>query len=184
MPVLTDVHAVAQVEAVGQVADILQIPAFLCRQTDLLIAAARTGKVVNVKKGQFTAPEDMRYAVDKIRQSGNDQVWLTERGACFGYHNLVVDFRAFSVMRALGCPVIFDATHAVQMPSAGGCSGGRRDYVVPLARAAAAYGVVALFTEVYPNPDEAKCDGPNSLALDQVDGLLDTVFALRGALSK
>ena len=184
VPVLSDVHEVAQIEKAAAVLDVIQVPAFLCRQTDLLVAAAKTGKTVNVKKGQFLAPEDMRYAVDKIRQSGNDDIWLTERGVTMGYHNLVVDFRSFTVLSGLGCPVIFDATHAVQIPSQGGSSGGRREFVAPLARAAAAYGIDGLFTEVYPDPEEARCDGANSLYLDSVPQLLDTVCSVREAVSR
>ncbi len=183
LPVLTDVHSVAEVERAAQVVDVLQIPAFLCRQTDLLVAAAQTGRIVNVKKGQFCAPMDMRYVLDKIIDSGNNQVWLTERGSCFGYNNLVVDFRSLDIMRDFGVPVIFDATHAVQIPSSGGASSGNRAYVLPLARAAIAYGVDGLFTEVYPEPDAARCDGPNSIRLDSVPALLDTVAAIRNVVS-
>ncbi len=179
VPVLSDVHDITQVGPAAEVLDIIQIPAFLCRQTDLLRAAAQTGRTVNIKKGQFVAPEDMRYVVDKVRQSGNDDIWLTERGTCMGYHNLVVDFRAFSTLRALGCPVIFDATHSVQIPSRGGASSGQREYVAPLARAAAAYGIDGLFTEVYPEPDQARCDGANSIRLESVPALLAHVCAIR-----
>ncbi len=179
VPVMSDVHDVHDMEAAGAALDVIQIPAFLCRQTDLLVAAARTGRVVNVKKGQFVAPEDMRYAIGKLEAAGAGEVWLTERGASFGYHNLVVDFRSFDIMRALGRPVIFDATHAVQIPSAGGVSSGRREFVVPLARAAAAYGIDGLFTEVHPDPDRARCDGPNSLRLDSVAEMLHTLLAIR-----
>ncbi len=179
--VLTDVHDAHDVEKVAEVADVIQIPAFLCRQTDLLAAAARTGKTINVKKAQFMAPEDMRYVVDKLTQSGATGLWLTERGTTFGYNNLVVDFRAFSTLHEFGFPVIFDATHAVQIPSKGGASSGNRELVAPLARAAAAYGIDGLFTEVYPNPDEAPCDGPNSLHLSSVAPLLRDVLAVREA---
>jgi 2-dehydro-3-deoxyphosphooctonate aldolase (KDO 8-P synthase) len=184
VPVLSDIHAPGEAAPAAEVLDVLQIPAFLCRQTDLLVAAAQTGKIVNVKKGQFVAPEDMRYAVDKLRGSGAQEIWLTERGSTFGYHNLVVDFRSFTAMRAFGCPVIFDATHAVQIPSQGGASSGDRRLVPPLARAAAAYGIDGLFTEVYPNPDEAQCDGPNSIALATVPALLDQVLAARASVSE
>ncbi len=177
--VVSDVHETWHVEKAAEVLDIIQIPAFLCRQTDLLVAAAQTGKRVNVKKAQFLSPEDMRYAVDKIRQSGNDNILLTERGTCLGYNNLVVDFRSFHVMRSLGCPVIFDATHSVQIPSQGGKSAGNREYVVPLAKAAAAFGIDGLFTEVYPDPEQARCDGPNSLRLDAVPDLLDNMLKIR-----
>ena len=179
--VLSDVHEVAQVEPAAEVLDVLQIPAFLSRQTDLLVAAARTGKTVNIKKAQFAAPEDMRYTVAKVTESGNDDLLLTERGTCFGYNNLVVDFRAFSILRGFGFPVIFDVTHAIQIPSRGGASSGHREFVLPLARAAAAYGIDGLFTEVHPEPDRAKCDGANSLRLDDVPALLETVLAIRQA---
>lgn len=182
LPILSDVHDISQVEAVAEVLDIIQIPAFLCRQTDLLVAAAQTGKIINVKKAQFMAAEDMRYVTDKIVDSGNDSIWLTERGSTYGYHNLVVDFRSLSVMADLGFPVIFDATHSVQIPSQGGVSSGNRDYVLPLSRAAAAYGIQGLFTEVYPEPDDAKCDGPNSIRLDSVDGLLGSIQGIRAAV--
>lgn len=182
VPVLSDIHSEAQVAPAAEVLDILQIPAFLCRQTDILVAAARTGKTVNVKKGQFAAPEDMRYVVEKLRGSGATDIWLTERGASFGYNNLVVDFRSLTTMRTFGCPVIFDATHAVQIPSKGGASSGDRRFVPPLARAAAAYGIDGLFTEVYPEPDNAPCDGPNAIRLDSVPELLESVMAIRAAV--
>jgi len=163
VPVLTDVHEPAQVPAVAEVADILQIPAYLCRQTDLLLAAAASGRAVNIKKGQFMAPEGMRGAVDKVRHAGNGRVLLTERGATFGYHNLVVDMRALVIMRAMDVPVVFDATHSVQLPGGlGHASGGQREFILPLARAAAAVGIDALFLEVHPEPDRALSDGPNS----------------------
>lgn len=165
-PVLTDVHAVDQVEKAAGVVDVLQIPAFLCRQTDLLVAAARTGLPVNVKKGQFMAPEDMRYGVDKIERAGNRRILLTERGSCFGYHNLVVDMRGLQIMRQTGYPVVFDATHSVQRPAAGaGCSAGDAGSIAPLARAAAAAGCDAMFMEVAFDPKRALCDGPNSIAM-------------------
>lgn len=179
VPVLSDVHETSQIDEVAEVLDIIQIPAFLCRQTDLLVAAAKTGKTINVKKGQFVSPEDMKYTVDKIAGSGNDNILLTERGTCLGYNNLVVDYRSFSVMRSLGYPVIFDVTHSVQIPSQGGTSSGNREYVAPLAYAAAAYGIDGLFTEVYPEPDSAKCDGPNSIRLDSVPALLDKILKIR-----
>ncbi|PCJ63681.1 MAG: 3-deoxy-8-phosphooctulonate synthase [Candidatus Hydrogenedentota bacterium] len=179
VPVISDVHLPQDMAPAGEVLDMIQIPAFLGRQTDLLVAAAQTGKPINIKKGQFIAPEDMRYAVDKLTGSGCKEVLLTERGSTFGYHNLVVDFRSFSVMQHLGCPVIFDTTHAVQIPSQGGTSSGNREYVLPLARAAAAYGIDGLFTEVHPDPDNALCDGPNSLHLNDVESLLHTVLTIR-----
>jgi 2-dehydro-3-deoxyphosphooctonate aldolase (KDO 8-P synthase) len=172
LPVLSDVHQVSDVEPAAQVLDVLQIPAFLCRQTDLVVAAAATGKVVNIKKGQFMAPWDMRQAVDKAFATGNRRVLLTERGAMFGYNNLVVDFRSLPILRGLGCPVILDVTHSVQLPGGQGeCSGGQRGYIPVLARAGVAVGVDALFMEVHPDPEHALCDGPNSLALHQVPAL-------------
>jgi 2-dehydro-3-deoxyphosphooctonate aldolase (KDO 8-P synthase) len=179
IPVLSDVHEVHAVEEAAEVLDVIQIPAYLSRQTDLVVEIARSGKKVNVKKAQFTAPEDVQYVVDKITDCGNDKILLTERGTCFGYNNLVVDYRSFSTLRKLGFPVIFDATHSVQIPSAGGASSGNREYVIPLAKAAAAYGIDGLFTEVYPDPDDAQCDGPNSLALNSVPALLKAVQGIR-----
>lgn len=172
--VMSDIHEASQA-APAAALDVIQIPAFLCRQTDLLVAAGKTGRIVNIKKAQFLAPEDMKYAVEKVRSTGNDKVWLTERGTTFGYHNLVVDFRSFTQLREFGCPVIFDATHSVQIPGKGGHSGGERQYVAPLARAAAAYGIDGLFTEVHPDPDRAKSDAANQLALDKVETLLEEV---------
>lgn len=181
VPVLSDVHETAQVAPAAKTLDVIQIPAFLMRQTDLLVAAGKTGKTINVKKAQFCAPEDVRYAIAKVEAQGNKNIWLTERGSTFGYHNLVVDFRSFSELRALGHPVIFDATHSVQKPSLGGKSGGHREYVAPLARAAAAYGIDGLFTEVHPNPEAALSDGPNMLKLDDVPALLERMLAIRHA---
>ncbi len=179
LPVLTDVHETSQVPAVAQVADVLQIPAFLCRQTDLLVAAGETGKPVNIKKGQFAAPGDMGNAAAKVASTGNDQVVFTERGTTFGYHNLVVDMRSFPIMRGLGYPVIFDATHSVQLPAGqGSCSGGQREYVFPLLRAAVAAGVDGLFLEVHPDPDQAPCDGPNMLPLEELKGVLEVALRL------
>ena len=181
-PVITDVHEAWQCEPVAEVADIIQIPAFLCRQTDLLLAAGRTGKIVNVKKGQFMAPEDMKQVAEKIKSTGNDKIALTERGCCFGYHNLVVDYRSLVIMRALGYPVIFDATHSVQIPSGQGTSsGGRREFVAPLARAAAAVGIDGIFLETHPNPDKAMSDGPNSVPLDQLKLLLKSIKTINDA---
>jgi 2-dehydro-3-deoxyphosphooctonate aldolase (KDO 8-P synthase) len=172
VPVMTDVHETWQVDEVAPVADVLQIPAFLCRQTDLLTKAGASGRVVNIKKGQFMAADDMGYAVEKARAGGRADVLLTERGTTFGYHDLVVDFRSLAIMRA-HAPVIFDATHSVQSPGgAGGRSGGRREFVAPLARAAVAFGVDGLFLETHPDPDSALSDGPNMLALDDVGALL------------
>lgn len=185
VPVVSDVHDVTQMEAAAEVLDIIQIPAFLCRQTDLLVAAAHTGKVVNVKKGQFVSPWDMKYAVEKVKGAGNNRILLTERGASFGYNNLVVDMRSFPVMRSLDCPVIFDATHSVQLPGgAGGSSGGQREFIPPLARAAMATGIDGLFMEVHPDPDTAKCDGPNSWPLDRAEWLLKQLLAVRNAVAE
>ena len=173
MPVLTDVHEIDQCAAVAEVCDILQIPAFLCRQTDLLIAAAKTGKIVNVKKGQFLAPWDMKNVVAKIADSGNDNILVTERGASFGYNTLVTDFRGLPQMAEFGYPVIFDATHSVQQPGGqGGSSGGQREFVAPLARAAVAVGVAGLFIETHDDPDHAPSDGPNMVPLSQLEDLL------------
>jgi len=179
LPVLSDVHDLSQVSPAAEVLDVLQIPAFLSRQTDLLAAAGATGKVVNVKKGQFLAPWDMKNAVGKLAAVGNRNVLLTERGASFGYNNLVVDMRSLPIMREGGCPVIFDATHAVQLPGgAGTASAGQRQYVGDLSRAAVAVGVDGLFWEVHEDPDRALCDGPNSLPLDQVERQLGQILAI------
>jgi 2-dehydro-3-deoxyphosphooctonate aldolase (KDO 8-P synthase) len=181
VPVLSDIHAPDQAERAAQVLDCIQIPAFLCRQTDILVAAAVTGRPVNIKKGQFLAPWDMQYAIGKVVESGNNKVILTERGASFGYNNLVVDMRSLAIMRGMGVPVIFDATHSVQLPGGGdGCSSGQREFVPLLARAAMAAGVDGVFMEVHPRPDEARCDGPNSLSLDAAGGLLKTLARIRG----
>ncbi|MFH1059835.1 MAG: 3-deoxy-8-phosphooctulonate synthase [Pseudomonadota bacterium] len=179
LPVISDIHTPAQAAAAAAVLDVLQIPAFLCRQTDLLVEAARTGKVINIKKGQFVAPHDMAPAVAKVRAAGNDRIWLTERGSSFGYNNLVVDMRGIGVMLALGCPVVFDATHSVQLPGGQGLtSGGDRRFIAPLARAAVAAGADAVFLEVHPRPDQALCDGPNSLPLTELEGLLKRLMAV------
>ena len=176
VPVLTDVHETAQVDAVAEVADVLQIPAFLSRQTDLITAAARTGRVVNLKKGQFLAPADMRHAVAKVTGAGNRRVLLTERGVSFGYHNLVVDFRAFPQLKALGFPVVFDVTHSLQLPGAGnGVTAGQAEYIEPLAAAGAASGVDALFLEIHEEPSRAKSDAQNALRLDRLRPLLERV---------
>lgn len=173
LPVLSDVHEVAQCQPAGQVLDILQIPAFLCRQTDLLVAAAQTGRCVNVKKGQFLAPGDMKNAVKKLVDSGNSNILLTERGSSFGYNNLVVDFRSIPIMKESGFPVIFDATHSVQIPGGNGdSSSGLRQYVPTLAKAAIVAGANGLFMEVHPNPDVAKSDGPNQVPLNRVEELI------------
>ncbi len=173
VPILTDVHDESQIAAVAKVADILQIPAFLCRQTDLLVAAGESGCVVNIKKGQFTAPQDMERAAAKVMSTGNRRVCLTERGTTFGYHNLVVDMRSLPIMRGFGLPVIFDATHSVQLPSGqGGSSGGQREFIAPLLRGTLAVGVDGLFMETHPAPEQALCDGPNSMPLDEIEELL------------
>lgn len=173
LPVITDVHAMEEVVPAAEVADVLQIPAFLCRQTDLLQAAGRTGKVVNIKKGQFLAPEDMRGAVDKVISTGNRKILLTERGTTFGYHNLVVDMRALPVMRALGYPVILDATHSVQLPGGAGTqSGGQPEFIFPIARAGVAAGCDGLFLEVHPDPPRALSDAASQLRLDRLESLV------------
>ncbi len=179
VPVVTDVHEAWQCAKVAEVVDIIQIPAFLCRQTDLLIAAAETGLPVNVKKGQFLAPWDMKNVVTKMEESGNPNVMLCERGSTFGYNNMVVDMRSFLEMRQFGYPVVFDVTHAVQKPGGNGDStGGNREYVYPLMRAGLAIGVDAVFAEVHPNPDCAKSDGPNMLRLDEVEEVLKMALAI------
>jgi len=186
LPVLTDIHtpeqATALSDALGDVEAVLQIPAFLCRQTDLLIAAAKTGRAINVKKGQFVAPWDMRHAVEKVRESGNPRVSLTERGASFGYNNLVVDMRSLPIMRAMA-PVVFDATHSVQTPSgAGGKSGGQPEFIPVLSRAAVAAGIDGIFLEVHDNPAEAKSDGANALHLNKLQGVLETLLAVHAVV--
>jgi 2-dehydro-3-deoxyphosphooctonate aldolase (KDO 8-P synthase) len=181
VPVLTDIHEPHQAGPVSDIADMLQIPAFLCRQTDLLAAASRTGRPLNVKKAQFMAPEDMSSVLEKCRDAGASGVVLCERGTMFGYHRLVVDFRSIILMRALGAPVMFDATHSVQLPGGlGASSGGDRRFVIPLVRAALAIGVDSIFLETHPNPAEAKSDGPNMVPLDGVGRLLDEMEELDG----
>jgi len=173
IPILTDVHSVSEVAAVSRVADILQIPAFLCRQTDLVLEAARSGKGVNVKKGQFMSPWEMKNIVGKARSVGNRNILLTERGTTFGYNNLVVDMRGLEIMKRLGYPVIFDATHSVQIPGGrGASSGGRSEFIFPLARAAVGVGVAGIFMEVHPRPEKALSDGPNSVALKTLPAIL------------
>ena len=179
LPVLTDVHSIEEVEEAAEVADVLQVPAFLSRQTFLIRAVARTGRVVNVKKGQFLAPEDMRLAADKITGEGNEKVLLTERGTTFGYHNLVVDMRSLARMRAIGFPIVFDATHSVQLPSAGDReSGGEREFVALLARAAVAAGVDGVFVETHPDPPRSLCDAASQWPLDRLEPLLETVLEI------
>ncbi len=173
LPCLTDTHTAEQAKVVGEVVDILQIPAYLCRQTDLLVAAAKTGKVINVKKGQFLAPWDMENVLAKVVEAGNPNVMACERGASFGYNTLVTDFRGLPIMKKFGSPVVFDATHSVQQPGGqGGTSGGQREFVPTLARAAAAIGVAAIFMETHPDPDNAPSDGPNMVPMDQFEDLL------------
>lgn len=182
LPVLTDVHGAEDCAAVGEAVDVLQIPAFLCRQTDLLVAAAKTGRAINVKKGQFVAPWDMRHAVEKIRESGNERVSLTERGASFGYNNLVVDMRSLPVLRGFA-PVVFDGTHSVQTPSAAnGVSGGQPEFIPVLTRAAVAAGVDGVFLEVHDNPAEAKSDGANALHLNRLKATLEQLLAVHAAV--
>jgi 2-dehydro-3-deoxyphosphooctonate aldolase (KDO 8-P synthase) len=185
VPVLSDIHCVSQVKPAAEVLDILQIPAFLSRQTDLVYSAATTGKAVNVKKGQFLAPGDMKNVVQKVLEAGNENILLTERGASFGYNNLVVDMRSLPIMRSFGYPVVFDATHSVQLPGgAGTASSGQREFVEYLTRAAVAAGVDALFMEVHDNPAEALSDGPNMLYLDQLEPLLADVLAIDAVVKK
>jgi len=185
IPVISDVHTVAQVAPAAEVLDVIQIPAFLCRQTDLIVETARTGRPVNIKKGQFLAPWDMANVVAKAASVGNDRILITERGAMFGYNNLVVDFRGFAIMQQTGFPVIFDATHSIQLPGgAGSSSGGQREFAPPLARAAVAAGADGVFMEVHPDPDRALCDGPNSLQLESVEALLKELMAIKNVLSK
>ncbi|MDJ0835166.1 MAG: 3-deoxy-8-phosphooctulonate synthase [Acidobacteriota bacterium] len=184
VPVLTDIHEPDQAAPVAEVVDILQIPAFLCRQTNLLHAAAETGRIVNIKKGQFVAPHDMKHPVAKVKDAGNDKVMITERGTSFGYNNLIVDFAGVHGMKAIGAPVIMDATHSVQLPGGlGDVSGGRREVAPFIARAAAAVGVDGFFTEVHDNPDEAWSDGPNQLTLELFRDLLPVLTAVRKAVS-
>ena len=179
VPVVSDVHECNQIEKAAKVLDIMQIPAFLCRQTDLLETVAKSGCVVNVKKGQFLAPDDMKNVVDKLKHAGAENIMLTERGASFGYHNLVVDMRGLAIMRECGYPVIFDATHSVQLPGGGGtCSSGQRQFDSTLTRAAVATGIDGLFMEIHDNPEEALCDGPNMLAVDQLEDVLKDVLAI------
>ncbi|HTP63755.1 MAG TPA: 3-deoxy-8-phosphooctulonate synthase [Geobacteraceae bacterium] len=179
VPVLSDVHSIEQIKPAAQVLDVIQIPAFLCRQTDLLVAAAESGRAVNIKKGQFLAPWDMENAVNKVIDAGNSRIILTERGVSFGYNNLVSDMRSLPIMRAMGYPVVFDATHSVQLPGGqGGASGGQREFIEYLARAAVAVGIDGVFLEVHEEPDKALCDGPNSVKLDDLPGLIKKLKAI------
>jgi 2-dehydro-3-deoxyphosphooctonate aldolase (KDO 8-P synthase) len=176
VPILTDIHEISQVKRVAEVADVLQIPAFLCRQTDLILEAARSGRAVNVKKGQFLAPHDTKNIVDKARDAGCERVMLTERGASFGYNNLIVDMRSLPIMRGFGVPVVFDVTHSLQLPGGlGYATGGQSEYIEPLARAGVACGVDAVFMEVHDNPSKALSDGPNALPLERLQSLLNTL---------
>ncbi|SLL08173.1 phospho-2-dehydro-3-deoxyheptonate aldolase [Mycobacteroides abscessus subsp. abscessus] len=179
LPVTSDIHEIGQTEAAGEVLDIMQIPAFLCRQTDLLVAAAKTGKIINVKKGQFLAPWDMKNVVTKIQEVGNENILLTERGTTFGYNNLVVDYRSLITMRELGVPVVFDATHSVQIPGGNGTTtGGKREYVPYLSRAAVSVGVDSIFMEVHPDPDNALSDGPNMVKLENLEEVLKPIIEI------
>lgn len=185
LPVLTDVHSTVDIPQVSDVADVIQIPAFLCRQTDLLLGVAKSGRVINIKKGQFVAPWDMRPIVEKVLSEGNENIIITERGTSFGYNNLVVDFRGIPVMRKIGYPVVFDATHSIQLPGGrGNSSGGDREMVAYLARAAVAVGIDGLFFEVHPDPDRAVCDGPNSLTLDMLPGFLKGLKEIDGIVKR
>jgi 2-dehydro-3-deoxyphosphooctonate aldolase (KDO 8-P synthase) len=179
VPVLSDIHSIEQVQPAATVLDVIQIPAFLCRQTDLVVAAARSGRVLNIKKGQFLAPWDMENVIGKALSTGNDRLVLTERGVSFGYNNLVSDMRSLPIMRRMGYPVVFDATHSVQLPGGqGGSSGGQREFVEYLARAAAATGVDGVFMEVHEEPEKALCDGPNSIRLDDLPWLIKKLKAI------
>ncbi|MCF7799938.1 3-deoxy-8-phosphooctulonate synthase [Candidatus Babeliales bacterium] len=179
LPVITDVHETWQVEPIAQIVDVLQIPAYLCRQTDLLIAAGKTGKIIHVKKGQFVAPENMKSVIEKIESTKNQNIWLCERGYTFGYNNLIVDYRNFPIMKKFGYPMVFDATHSVQRPGGQGCStGGDREFVPNLAAAAIVQGIAGLFLEIHDNPEQAFSDGPNSIRLCQLESLLKYLIEL------
>lgn len=184
LPLLTDIHTENEINEIKNIADIIQIPAFLCRQTDLLIAAGKSDKTVNVKKGQFLAPDDMNYVVKKIESTGNKKILLTERGTTFGYHNLVVDMRSIEIMKSTGYPVIMDATHAVQIPSKGSVSGGERIYIPTLAKAAAAVGIDGLFLEVHPDPDNALSDSASQLPLSNLKDLLTIIKEIDSLIKK
>lgn len=180
MPVLSDIHSVGEVAEAAEVLDVLQIPAFLCRQTDLIIAVAKTGKPINIKKGQFLAPSDVKNIIDKVLSTGNNNILITERGTSFGYNNLVVDFRGLPIMRSFGYPVIFDVTHSLQLPGErGSFSGGQREFAEPLARAAVAVGVDGLFVEVHPRPEKALCDGENMLSIDELPSLMQRLMEIK-----
>jgi 2-dehydro-3-deoxyphosphooctonate aldolase (KDO 8-P synthase) len=184
IPVLTDVHSSEEAERAADVVDVLQVPAFLCRQTDLIIAASKTGKPVNIKKGQFLAPHDVKNIIDKFVSTGNNQLTITERGVSFGYNNLVVDYRAFPIMKSFGYPVVFDVTHSLQLPGGlGASSGGQREFAEPLARAAVAAGADGLFLEVHPDPEKALCDGPNMIHLNDLEKMLTTIANIKKAMT-
>ncbi len=179
IPVISDIHSVDEAAPAAEALDVLQIPAFLCRQTDIILAASNTGKPVNIKKGQFLAPWDVKNIIGKFTSTGNHNLLITERGTSFGYNNLVVDFRSFPIIRSFGCPVIFDVTHSLQLPGGqGSCSGGQREFAEPLAKAAVAAGVDGLFMEVHPEPEKALCDSPNMIKLDELKGLLKKIKAI------
>jgi 2-dehydro-3-deoxyphosphooctonate aldolase (KDO 8-P synthase) len=183
VPILTDVHEASQAAPAAQIADVLQIPAFLSRQTDLIVACAKTGRVINIKKGQFLAPADVKHAVEKVTVSGNSQVFVTERGVSFGYNNLVVDMRAFSIIRTLGCPVVYDATHSLQLPGGGdGVTAGQAEFIEPLAAAAVAAGIDGIFVEVHDNPAQAKSDGGTALPLERLEPLLRRLLRIDAAI--
>lgn len=183
VPVLSDVHCQKDMKEAAEVLDVIQIPAFLCRQTDIVVAAARTGRVVNIKKGQFLAPWDILTLIKKVESTGNKSILITERGFCFGYNNLVSDFRSLGIMRQFGYPVIYDATHSIQLPGGKGCSsGGQREFVEGLSRAAVAFGCDGLFLEVHPNPDNAPCDGPNMINLKELEKLLKQIKKIEASL--
>jgi 2-dehydro-3-deoxyphosphooctonate aldolase (KDO 8-P synthase) len=185
IPVISDIHSIEQIKPASEVLDMLQIPAFLCRQTDLIVAASKTGKPVNIKKGQFIAPWDFKNIIDKFISTGNSNIIITERGTSFGYNNLVVDFRSIPIMRSFGYPVIFDVTHSLQLPGGqGSCSGGQREFAGPLARAAVAVGVDGLFMEVHPEPEKALCDGPNMIRLDDAEGFLSLLKAVHAVMNR
>jgi len=185
VPIIADIHAIEEIRPAAEVLDALQIPAFLCRQTDLVLSAAETGKPVNIKKGQFLAPWDVKNIIDKFISNGNQNLFITERGVSFGYNNLVVDFRAFPIMRSFGYPVIFDVTHSLQLPGGqGSSSGGQREFAEPMAKAAVAAGIDGLFMEVHPDPEKALCDGPNMIRLDEMKGFLTRVKAVHDLVSE
>ena len=184
IPLLTDVHSVEEVSSVAGFADVLQIPAFLCRQTELLVAAGESGKAVNVKKGQFLAPEDMKHAIEKVESTGNKKILLTERGSTFGYNNLVVDMRSLVIMKEFGYPIVMDATHSVQLPGSGGKTGGQPRFIKPLAKAAAAIGIDALFLEVHPDPANALSDAESQLALSDLENLLVEIQQIDALVKK